>query len=786
MNVDEQSIVSSLTEDYTGTLLDEFTLGKEKFFPNRVSKYSCHTSTIPFCTTIDMDFLRKRKIDNPEEKFSREFHGESYRHVGDCECNPGYCQYVNSNKVPYTNYIARGCPCTNVCTEIGKELSPICYLSFLKTLSHNLKPSKKTLDASEIMFCHDSKSILDNKYPTIVKNLTLTSGFGHLKPRSVIRVLEMTYWFRVFGPKYQLQKLMKEWIVRSKFSVLLQSLKQTLHSINGLLVKKFMALGPEIISYKRLNEQIARLFRDFMTDYMCPTRSELPAYMGCSIFEEARTFFNYVKEFHDDKAIEKRLSWLSYSFENRSLGSFFGTELSRLKGFIDLQTNNGQGDYTKSLAWAYRAVEICQTRNLGYLPYYIAGEQAEEFRLTISRNVEMITREEFNLLRSLVHRELHDAKMEPGQLLPERNPDFESFIKDSIKLELKYTASVRSTVSSGGKVEDSRYFLQMIRENEWRIPIRDLRTFEIIERTPKLELLVEDNDYGFDISSIIFWFSLQMILNFCIERKLWGDKTHYFPFIKRNRRGSSLDDYVFIREIMDARILLINEPGKGRKLVKSHPILNWFLTPGSKMCQKFLAQHPDHKAGLELGAHDWVHSKRISGTSEEASFIYNELTGQLRPGIVSGYTDWTEATDKMSRRRGVAHLLGLFDFMAFPQCYGKLIIIMIREPQVVKEVIQRTTLEEFSEENYFVWQGQIKEGFMMGNQITKTLLHLCHVSERALANLYLKDKGIDVLRDTKFLTRKHQRLRSVPYEFEDPLGKIKVFPLAKTKLRRRF
>lgn len=773
---EEHSTISSVTEEYTGTLLDEFTLGKEKSFTPGRTLYSCHTSTIPFCTTIDMDFLRKRKTVNPNEIFEKEYHGESHRHVGRCECNRNYCQFVNADKIPYTNYIARGCPCTNVCTEVGKQLSPICYLSFLKSLNHNLKPSLKTLDPSEVMFCHDSKSILDNKYPSAVRNLTGVSGFGHLKPGNVIKILEMTYWFRTFGAKYKLPKLIGSWIIQEKFTVFLQNLKQTLHTINGLLIKKFMALGPETVSYKKLNEQVARLFRDFMTDYMLSSRRETPNYVGTSIFEESKSFFNYIKEFHDAKDITKRLSWLSYSFENRALGSFFGTELSRLRSFIELHKNDGHGDYTLSLAWSFRAVEICQTRNLGYLPNYIAREQAEQFRSTISRPVEGLDQKEFNLLRALVHRELHDAGLDPGQLLPDRNPDFPTLIKESIKLELKYTASVRSTVTSGGKVEDARYFLQLIRENSWRIPIRDLNTFEIIGYTPKLELLAEDNDYGFDISSIIFWLSLQAVINFCVERKLWNVKEHYHAFKYKGRAGDSIADFFFIKEILDAKILLINEPGKGRKLVKSHPILNWFLTPASKLCQKFLSQHPDHKAGLELGAHDWVHSKRISGSSDEASFMYNEISGAIRPNILSGYTDWTEATDKMSRRRGIAHLLGLFDFMSFPKLYGKLIIIMIREPQNVSEMIQKTNLDEFSEENYTVWNGSIREGFMMGNQITKTLLHLCHVSERAFVNLFMKNKGITVYRDSKFLTRRYRRLNGASYDYEDQLGKLKLIP----------
>jgi hypothetical protein len=366
--------------------------------------------------------------------------------------------------------------------------------------------------------------------------------------------------------------------------------------------------------------------------------------------------------------------------------------------------------------------------------------------------------------------------MKPGTLFPSTNPEFERLIKESVKLELKSSASYRTTVSDGGKLEDARYYLQAIRENGWRIPIRDLENFDIIEYTPRLEDLAEENDYGFDLSSILFWFSLQNALNFCIQRKLWLNKNHYFPFKLKGKPGVTKDDFFHVPEILNAHVLLINEPGKGRKLIKSHPMLNWFLVPGSKMCQSFLAQHPDHKAGLELGAHDWVHGKRTSGSSEEAYFMYNEVTGRIRPEILSGFTDWTEATDRMSKRRGVAHLIGLFEFTGFAQAYGKLIITMIREPQPVREVIQKNILDELSEESFYVWNGHIREGFMMGNQMTKTLLHLCHVSERALVNLFMKEKGITVLRDSKMMTTAYKRLRTVPYSFEEPGGNLKLFP----------
>ena len=106
--------------------------------------------------------------------------------------------------------------------------------------------------------------------------------------------------------------------------------------------------------------------------------------MGRSIFEEAKDFFNHVKEFHDNLSFKKRLSILSYEFKNRSLGRFFGTKMKRLDQHVQNNLNNGLGDYTKSIAWNYQVIELCQTRNLGYLPYYIAREQAEEFRQMIT------------------------------------------------------------------------------------------------------------------------------------------------------------------------------------------------------------------------------------------------------------------------------------------------------------------------------------------------------------------------------------------------------------------
>jgi len=550
-----------------------------------------------------------------------------------------------------------------------------------------------------------------------------------------------------------------------KSHLILQGIKQSLHTINGLLIKKFLAFGPEIVSYRTLNDQIARLFRDFIVDYLKESRTEETPNGDPSIFEEAKTFFNYVKEFHDHQLLNKRLSWLNYNFSNRALGTFFGREMNLLRGYILSRKTDGLGDYTKSMAYNYRAVELSQTRNLGYLPHYLAREQAEEFQKVVTRDLESLPVEEFKYIYQLVRKELRDGGIADGRLKDDKS--LNRAIKDSVKFELKNTASIKSTVSEGGKLEDARKFLQLIRENGWRIPIRDLRDFSITDYTPALEKLPEDNDAGFNLSSILFWFSLQNTINFLVVRKLW-DRGNFYPLFHGGK--------IFMEKgILDAKILLINEPGKARKLVKSHPIFNWMLIPGAKISQKILAEHPDHKAGLELGAHDWMHSKRISGESEESSFMYNNITGRSKPTIFAGYTDWTEATDRMAKRRGIAHLRAYFDHISFPEAYGKIIMIMIREPQDVVEVVRRTTMDEFIEDVPMIWKGQIKEGFMMGNQMTKTLLHLCHVSERGFVEEFLARNSIKSIRRIDFNQRKYYRPRSVPFKEEEPIGNYKLF-----------
>lgn len=723
------SPTSSVTGEEYSQFISELVNDRQDFIPG-VTKYVCHTSTIPLASVID--HLSPRRKDTTS--FVKEWHGPSRNHIGCYNCNQNFCMFVNAKKERTENFLAKNCPCQGL-VEDGK-LTPICFLTFLKTLNHNLTKSEITIQPTEVMFCLDGETIFANRFSRTTRTNLGVSGFGHICQRHTIPLLRNLYWFRKFSTKYKLEKLIED-ALQGPYSSVINSLKQTLHTINNLLIKKFEAFGPEITGYGQLAEQTARLFRDLFSEYMARSIRDILPEATPPVFKECKDFFNYVKQNHDHKSRDKRISILDYKFCNRSLGSFFGTEFRRCKSYIDKRLAETQQDYTASIAWDFRSTILCQTRTLGYLPYHLMREKAHEFWAMVSRPVERPDPNKLNAIKCCVYDELSINDI-PVNCLRKKG-QYHEIIKDSVKIELKYSASVTKTVSAGGKPEDARNYLAVIRNEKIIIPIRNLDTFEITGYTPLLKGAIDDEGV-INLSSILFWLSLQIAINFSAKRGLWRAEDYY-------DLGPITDE-----DFLNSELICVNEPGKARMLIKSMSVLNWFLTPAGKISQKILGKCPDHKAGLELGSHDWHHTKRISGESAEARFMYDPGSGRLKKSIIMGYMDWTEATDAMVKRVGIAHLQAFWGYIGFPEDYGKLILTIIREPQPVTETLMFKDIGE--EPERLTLKGTINEGFMMGNQMTKTILHLSHFSQRNFVEKYLNSKNIAVKRSPQGLRRR--------------------------------
>jgi len=553
--------------------------------------------------------------------------------------------------------------------------------------------------------------------------------------------MNLTYWFRKFGKQYKLSKAIWKAISSIGIRKTKHIIAQACYSINSLIVKKLIAFSPEIEGYRSMARHTAWAFRLLFEEYTASLQIESGVIIEPTVgfYNDMKLFSNFIKSsFHSEKR-ENRLEWMSFKPTTKAFGAFFGSELRRLKSYVEEEMSARGSDYSLSLAYMFRSVTLSQTRGMGYLPEAIAECRRTAFRSTVNREPPVLPAEKTKLLYKSVHHRLTKAgiplyllsNVERSDTWLEKAENLFGEIFSRIEIPLKGTASVDTFVKDGGKIEDARRLLNLFIENGWKIPIRDLNTNEI----KHWMTVTRETDSDTDYSRPLFWISYQLFLNYFSKKdKYWKDD--YVPFLF----PSGIE---YAPNIMDTKIIHISEPGKERNLTKSHACLAWFLTPASKITQGALALLPEHKAGLLESGHEWRHQKRVSALSDESGFIYEPTTGFTRSNIFHFFKDWTESTDFITKSVGWALLKGLFDFLAFPSKYGRLVLQAVLEPQPVVETIHRTILDDGGDSiEPIKWNGFIRDGFMMGNPMTKTILHLAHIPGRECAELFLSRRGI--------------------------------------------
>jgi hypothetical protein len=719
-------------------------------FTSSLTKYVIHTSSIPLATTMDQQFLL------PEQDSESYFHGYQAGEKGEVHCPMRSCMYIKSDRTRGRERLKKNCPCYEVALENG-SLQPLCFLVYVRSLNRNLVGTEADADPNqninpeEVMFCQNSAGIFDNSYPGMVRDRTSLTGWNHVGPRTIMRLMDCLYWFRAFENQYKLKRQLYEHISRFGFKKARHNVMQTLHTLNSLLVKKMIAFSAEIEGYVPLAKHTAWAFSVLMEDY---GRSvEIKTFSGelveptVGFYIDAKAYANAVKSnFHKEDRYS-RLSCLDWRASTKAFGAFFGTELRRLSAYVESVYASTGSDYTLSPAWIFRMTTLAQTRGIGYLPDAIAECKRQAFRNTVNREMVMVEPEMMHLQAVAVQKRLHEGGI-PYQVLskyrldrlPKEKVELLVDAFSRIDLPIKPTASVDTFVKDGGKVEDARLLLSIARNNRWQIPVRDLETHEILEFLSVSETeREEDTD---QISRFLFWISYQLFLNHWIKKGQWAEESEYHEFLKA---GSPYEP-----AIMDAKIVHISEPGKERNLTKSHATLAWLLTPAAKLSQGILAMLPEHRAGLLESGHEWRHQKRISAMSDESGFIYDPMTGKVYKEIRHVFKDWTESTDFICKSVGYAHYRAFLDFVDFPQGYKRLILKTIVEPQPVTEVVSRRFIGDDEIIEPVEWSGSINEGFMMGNPVTKAILHLVHESERAIATHFLKLRGLRFVPNYKF------------------------------------
>jgi hypothetical protein len=190
---------------------------------------------------------------------------------------------------------------------------------------------------------------------------------------------------------------------------------------------------------------------------------------------------------------------------------------------------------------------------------------------------------------------------------------------------------------------------------------------------------------------------------------------------------------VYSNNSMSCRISLVAELGKYRTITVStlqHAIL---LHPMSHMGLKILEAFPSSESGIGAANHAWNFFKRLSHKNPSASFIFND---NIETSVMS--TDWSQATDYCDPGIAGAMLNRFLYRLGVPTWYRQTVLFALTGPRQV-ETLDRTGCPT---SKFYT-----SRGVLMGDPVTKVVLHLHHLVGRRIAGLLLQDLFIDKILD---------------------------------------
>jgi hypothetical protein len=486
--------------------------------------------------------------------------------------------------------------------------------------------------------------------------------------------------------------------------------------------------------YVKLAENTAKLFDQLLADYLHPEVTIAPD-VNNSIFIRMKEAFKVIKEHLGADTVVKRLVCISAVLDGPKFCAFTRFWAYSFKRLLR-RVENSSSDYTNSVSWLTTMTQFSQTRNLGYLPEWVAHFKRKEFRDNIGRSKDQPTKKHLAAVTAAVLRRQREMCI-PLKILDDDRINQEVFKEaiNSIKLPLKTTASERSTVSKGGKVEDARALISDAIENRWKVPIYNLRNGKVdsyLEFTEELRTTTPAYE------GYLFWTAMQIVINrLCKDRPQTAAKHNWRPI--RLRGSEPWED-----SLWNMAIVHISEPGKERNLTKASSLVAWTMNVCSKVSQTLLAHNQDHRAGLVLSAQDWMHQRRVSSESYESYFIYDKGTGMRHEHIWNGFQDWTESTDFIGRHIGGVALAAWLSYIGFPLWYRNIILCLSQIDYVVVERVETHWMADYGVTRT-QYTGKVTEGFMMGNPLTKTILHLMHDVNIGIAHYVLESKGIRIV-----------------------------------------
>jgi len=179
------------------------------------------------------------------------------------------------------------------------------------------------------------------------------------------------------------------------------------------------------------------------------------------------------------------------------------------------------------------------------------------------------------------------------------------------------------------------------------------------------------------------------------------------------------DELCYDRNVMSVRISLVAELGKYRSITVSHLAHSVLLHVLSHVLLEYLKAIPSSESGIQAANHAWNFFKRMSHKNPCANFIFSK-----EDELYAFSTDWEQATDYCDHSVAEGLLNRLCTNLGIPDWYRETCVFALCAPRQVEFIDpENKTLEMFLS----------SRGVLMGDPVTKVILHLYHLVGRQAA-----------------------------------------------------
>nr|UVB73563.1 RdRp [Beticola narnavirus 1] len=344
---------------------------------------------------------------------------------------------------------------------------------------------------------------------------------------------------------------------------------------------------------------------------------------------------------------------------------------------------------------------LSQTRGCGTPPPLVVLQSKRKFLETVS----LEPPEESATVRSL-------RRMAVQEVLENLPPVAVTGLATKSRVTVTSAACWEKTRKEGGTTEQIK---QMICDLDpmSQVPVRNLDT----GRVERWKFQDEFDSVG----ELIFWVSLDRVL-------------HTPPV-----------------ELRKAFLTVVKEPGKARSVTKARACLKIVLDLVSKLCSEpFIKGIRSSQSGMSASNHGWNFFNSFSNeiereetfsllSREERSFEgYVERTDTFEDLYVSS-TDYSEATDRLQHQVGIDLGVPLMTKCGIPKVLQGIVVetcyntrqIYFKATGLLEDLGERTDSEG-------IHVITLRQGVLMGDPLTKPVLHLINVCDRLLQKRLLE------------------------------------------------